>query len=386
VQPLTFGKYVVQKVIGRGAFGTRYLAVDPNTEQLVHVRVIEAGSRLSREKVESAINETNQLAKLKHPGIATLREFGVDEGSYFIVSDYVEGISLVHWIDQHRTAYDAISGVAAGIADALSYLHRHGVVHREVLTSNILIRADSSPVLLMAGTQNRFIDISSTFMMGSPAYMAPEQLRGQQVDGRADIYSLGVVLYEMLSGRTPYEGGLFEQMKHALQGEPTPPRQFNPSIPLDLECICLRAMAKHPSQRYATAVDLAAELRIRDAASGPMRGDRHDRFDDTDSSPPALTSAPFERVPTASIDAERPVVSSAESPLKPRYRSADRPNIRGTMAPPESEAPSMRRHTWKERTASEPRESSARTRRPWVIIVPIVTAIVLLVAWWCLAK
>src|SRR5262249_17748104 len=197
----------------------------------------------------------------------------------YLISDFVQGLTLTDFLSARRSSPREAAGLVAAVADALQYAHEQGVVHRDVKPSNILLDDAGHPHLMDFGLAKRdAVDVTMTTdgqVLGTPAYMSPEQARGEgnRVDGRSDVYSLGVVLYQMLTGELPFRGTPRMLLHQVLHDEPRRPRSFNDRIPRDLETICLKAMAKEPSRRYATAAELGADLR-RFLAGAPIQARR----------------------------------------------------------------------------------------------------------------
>jgi serine/threonine protein kinase len=265
--PRRLGKFELLEELGLGSFGHVFRARDTELGRTVAIKLLRAGRLASREEVDRFVREARSAAQLQHPGIVALYETGeTEDGLCYLVEEFVQGQTLAARLKAGRFAFREAAGLVAAVADALDYAHRNRVIHRDVKPSNIQLDADGRPHLMDFGLAKREADDSTMTvegqLLGTPAYVSPEQAReARHVDGRTDVYSLGVILYELLTGERPFRGTRQMLLLQVLHDDPRPPRQLNDKAPRDLETICLKAMAKSPARRYATAQDLADDLR-----------------------------------------------------------------------------------------------------------------------------
>ncbi|HEV3256647.1 MAG TPA: protein kinase [Gemmataceae bacterium] len=298
------GKFQLLERVGIGAFGAVWRARDTELDRIVAVKLPHANLLTSPADVQRFHREARAAAQLRHPGIVTVYEVTTLEGSPAIVSEFVDGVPLKDLIEARRLTFRETAALLAEVAEALDYAHSLGLVHRDIKPANIMVESVVRSRSCAPGKQSAAatdhgrrttggghpkvvdfglalredVEIAMTVdgqIMGTPAYMSPEQAvgEGHRVDGRSDIYSLGVVLYELLCGELPFRGSkamLVQQVRHE---EPRPPRRVNDTIPRDLETICLKALAKEPARRYLTARALAEDLR-RWHAGEPIRARR----------------------------------------------------------------------------------------------------------------
>ncbi|HEX3567811.1 MAG TPA: Stk1 family PASTA domain-containing Ser/Thr kinase [Acidimicrobiales bacterium] len=260
------GRYELNHLIARGGMAEVYRAHDRLLDRPVALKVLFPELSVDRSFVERFRREAQAAANLSHPNIVPVFDWGEDTGTYFIVMEFVDGRPLSSILKTAGPlAADRTAEIAAPVAAALGYAHKHGVVHRDVKPGNVLITDDGQVKVTdfgIARAVNTEESLTQTgAVMGTATYFSPEQAEGMGVDARTDIYSLGVVLFEMVTGRPPFLGDtpVAVASKH-VRDHPPLPRELNPSIPPTFEAIILKAMDKNPDNRYATSEDLRADL------------------------------------------------------------------------------------------------------------------------------
>lgn len=275
--PKKLGRFELCTHLGAGAFGAVYRARDPLMGREVAIKVPHRNKLQTDDDKAGFLREAQVAGQLRHPNIVPVYEAGAEGDTYYIASAFIEGLSLRDAIERERPDIQRAVKVVMDLAGALDYAHGRGIIHRDVKPANIMLDAGGEPLLTdfglarMQGTEDKPLiigegtDAKLTQMgavFGTPAYMAPEQAAGHNrlVGPMSDQYALGVVLYELLTGETPFSGPPGLVISNVIHQPPPLPRSINAKIPRDLEVICLKAMSKVPGSRYATCADFAADL------------------------------------------------------------------------------------------------------------------------------
>lgn len=262
----TVGHFQLLDRVGVGQFGTVWKALDTKLDRMVAIK-IPRNSQQEGSQVELFLRDARAAAQLKHPNIVSVHEVGKQDDRVYIVSDFIQGATLKEWMAAKQLTPTEISELCVKIAKALHHAHEAGVIHRDLKPSNIMMDVHGEPHLVDFGLAKREAgEITMTVegqILGTPAYMSPEQARGEghTVDRRADIYSLGVILFELMTGELPFRGDKQMLLMQILKDDPPSLRKLNAGVPRDLETICLKCMEKGSSQRYPTAQDVADELK-----------------------------------------------------------------------------------------------------------------------------
>jgi len=324
------GRYKVLSELGRGAMGIVYQAQDPTIGRLVAIKTIRLGELThpeEREQLRSRLfREAQSAGSLSHPGIVTIYDIAEEKDLAYISMEFVEGQTLERILNTGAIA-DAkyLVSVATQTALALDYAHSKGIVHRDIKPGNIMVNAEGMVKITDFGiariASSKFTHTGT--VMGTPSYMSPEQVRGAAVDGRSDMFSLGVVLYEMLTGQKPFTGESITTIIFKIVSEnPIPAKEINPSVGTKMNAVVMRALAKEPAERYQACREFAEAIQAAAAQTAnltPTVRRMASMFAATESSDPALLTVPQQKAagPAPAVDPSPPARTQQSPPPTP---------------------------------------------------------------------
>ncbi len=264
---MEYGRYQVIKELGKGSMGIVYQAHDPNLDLKVALKVLRQDRLAADAFVKRFLAEAKALGRLDHPNIVRVYNVDEDKGTVYIAMEFIEGEPLDEVAKEKRFSPEEIIGLGITLAEALDYAHQKGIVHRDIKPSNILQRADGRIKITDFGIAHvddpsASLQTQAGEILGTPAYMSPEQILGRPVDGRSDLFSLGVILYELSTGKRPFVGESLPAIFNAIaQEDPHEPTRINPSIPKALSHIIMKCLKKIPDERFDSGKALADALR-----------------------------------------------------------------------------------------------------------------------------
>ncbi len=258
------GRYKIIGELGKGAMGVVYKAEDPNIGRVVALKTmrVDAAGTEAQELLARFRNEARAAGGLNHPNIVTIYDAGEHEGLFYMAMEILEGETLQHKMKHGSCTPEDVVSIGCQVGDGLDYAHSRGVIHRDIKPANIMILPDDTVKIMDFGIAKAGASLTTTGqVVGTPNYMSPEQVRGKHLDGRTDLFSLGVVLYEMLTGERPFTGDNVTTIVYKIVNEQPPePRALDPSVHPGLNAVVLKSVAKAPNQRYQTGAELARDL------------------------------------------------------------------------------------------------------------------------------
>jgi len=264
---MRYGRYEIIQELGKGGMGVVYQAHDPQIDRPVALKVLREDRVVSEDFVSRFFKEAKFIGRLSHPNIVTVYDVGRDHGTIYIAMEYLQGQPFNEVIRSGRLSVEKIIDIALQVANALGYAHEKGIVHRDIKPSNIILTDEGNVKLTDFGIaraedSNAAQQTQAGVILGTPFYMSPEQVMGKRVDGRSDLFSLGVILYELIVGRKPFEGDHFTAIFRAITDDiPVAPLKIDASIPQSLSDLIMKALSKNPNERFQTSKEMGDALK-----------------------------------------------------------------------------------------------------------------------------
>jgi len=336
----TLGKYELRREIGRGAMGVVYEGYDPMIKRVVAIKTIRSDQLIGDESatvIARFRREAQAAGRLSHPNIVSIYDFGEDDGVWFIAMEFVKGRELKEYFESNeRFAMPDIVRIMSQMLDALDYSHRQGVIHRDIKPANVYMLDDGTVKVADFGIAH--IESSSLTqvgtVLGTPSYMSPEQIMGLPVDGRSDIFSAGVILYQFLTGERPFAGSATTTMQKVLKEDPLPPSTLNVQVLPAMDAVMKKALAKRADDRFQSAREFAVAIRSAAAReSVPVPAIEATSADAT------LISAPSMPVASASAQAAVPAPPAARIPQSGTVTAPPSPPDAAPPPPPDATPP-----------------------------------------------
>ncbi len=264
---MKYGRYQILKELGKGAMGVVYQAHDPQIDRVVALKILRQERVISEDFVQRFIKEAKAIGRLSHANIVTVYDVGQDHETIYIAMEYLEGRPLDEVIKENDLSFEEIISIGIQVAETLEYAHKKGIIHRDIKPANIMLGPDGQVKITDFGIA-RIEDLSATQqtmageILGTPIYMSPEQATGQTVDGRSDLYSLGVILYELIVGKRPFQGANLAVIFRAItQDTPAAPAMVRNSVSQALSDMIMKGLEKTPDKRFQDGKAMAGALK-----------------------------------------------------------------------------------------------------------------------------
>ncbi len=314
------GRYEIKSLLGAGGMGEVYLAEDTKLDRRVALKILPPEFADDKDRMSRFVREAKSASALNHPNIITIHEIGETDGTHFIATEYIQGETLRTRLTQHPPDVKTMLDVAIQIASALEAAHRAGIIHRDIKPDNIMVRHDgyvkildfglakltAPPTPISDAAAPTVMTTTPGMIVGTVSYMSPEQAKGRAVDARTDLFSFGIVLYEMLTGKRAFAGeNALEVIGAILHTEPPPLKQVLPELPSEIERIVNKTLRKEADERYQTAKDLLLDLK--DAKRELEFQDKLER-----TAAPNREETKTQLLTVATTDEPRPPTTSAE--------------------------------------------------------------------------
>jgi serine/threonine protein kinase len=264
---LNYGRYHIEEELGKGSMGVVYKAHDPQIDRIVALKVLRPDKMSSEGFVQRFLREAKAIGRLSHSNIVTVYDVGRDHDTIYIAMEYLIGSSLNELMTNQKLDAATIVDLGAQVAEALDYAHQKGIIHRDIKPTNIIVTPNGQVKITDFGIARIEDPLNQQQtkigeVLGTPAYMSPEQIKGQSIDNRADLFSLGIILYELSTGNRPFIGDSIPSIfRSILEESPAEPKAINPALPKSLSDIIIKSLHKKPDERFQTGKEMANSLR-----------------------------------------------------------------------------------------------------------------------------